>query len=246
MAIRKVVKIDEDKCNGCGLCVPSCAEGAIRIMDGKARLVADNLCDGLGSCLGDCPEGAITVEERDADEFDETAVKFHLGAPALVSMPLHHHGQGGGCPGSRPMSLERDEAIPPTSTGPQPSTLGQWPVQLHLLSPVAPYLAGSDLLLAADCTAFSVGDFHSTHLRGKTLAIACPKLDQGTDVYIQKLTAMIDQSRINTLTVMIMEVPCCAGLVQIASTAIERAGRRIPLKKIVVGIKGDILSEDWI
>ncbi len=265
MVVRTMVKIDEDKCNGCGLCVPSCAEGAIQIIDGKARLVADNLCDGLGACLGDCPEDAITVEERDADEFDEVAVEKHLkkvtptrvqkptvplGVPAISELQVHPHahahGPGGGCPGSKAMTFDRDNSDEQTPTGAQPSQLKQWPVQFHLVSPVAPYFQGADVLLAADCVAFSMGDFHSNHLRGKALAIACPKLDQGTEVYIQKLTAMIDQAKINTLTVMIMEVPCCAGLIQMARTAADNATRKVPIKKMVIGLKGEILSEDWV
>jgi len=232
MTIRKVVRIDEDRCNGCGVCVPSCAEGAIRIVDGKARLVADNLCDGLGACLGDCPEGAITIEEREADDFDVAAVDSHL------------HALGGGCPGSRVITFEEPPAASAAST--QPAALRQWPGQRHLLSPVAPYLRGADVLLAADCTAFAMGDFHARHLAGKALAIACPKLDGGTDIYVQKLTAMIDQSLVNTLTVMVMEVPCCAGLVSMAREAAGRASRRVPVKKVLVGLKGDILSEEWI
>jgi len=208
MSKRSVVKIDEEKCTGCGECVPACAEGAIRIIDGKARLVADNLCDGLGACLGDCPADAITIEEREADAFDEVAVA--------------------------------------AAAGPQPSALRQWPVQLHLVSPRAPYFQGADLLLAADCTAFAMGDFHSKHLKGRALAVACPKLDGGQEVYLRKLVALIDEAKVNTITVLIMEVPCCGGLQQLAQTAAAKASRKVPVKRVVVGLRGEILSEDWI
>ncbi len=254
MSVRKIVRIDEEKCNGCGACVPSCAEGAIRIIDGKARLVADNLCDGLGACLGDCPEGAITIEERDADEFDESAVKRHVKAapiapapmPVRPPSPLH---AGGGCPGSRMMRFDGPGDDAPSIDGPPGeirSELRQWPVQMHLVSPTAPYFQGADVLLAADCVAFSVGDFHRCWLRGKALAIACPKLDDGQDTYLKKLVAMIDEARINTLTVMVMEVPCCGGLTALAREACARAARRVPVKRIVVSLRGDVLSEEWL
>jgi len=267
MAIRKMVKIDEELCDGCGECVPACAEGAIQIIDGKARLVGDNLCDGLGACLGDCPQGAITVEEREADEFDEAAVASHLAGlahgrqasrqPAQAFPGLKMAGgpepgpsqaPGGGCPGSRVLTFDQSPAVASPQGGEaaaQPSTLRQWPVQLHLLPPVAPYLQGADLLLAADCTSFALGDFHSRYLAGKALAIACPKLDHNQEVYLEKLVAMIEQSLINTLTVMIMEVPCCSGLLMLAKQATTQASRKVPVKVVVVGVQGNILTEEW-
>ena len=258
MATRPMVLIDEELCNGCGDCVPSCAEGAIQIIDGKAKLVADNLCDGLGACLGDCPEGAIAVVEREADGYDENAVEEHLQklkkeedlAHAPVAGPQGHHdgAQACGCPGSKMFSFdELDDAPAAGGMGASvPSALRQWPIQLHLVSPTAPYFEGSDVLLAADCCAFAMGDFHSNHLQGKSLAVACPKLDQGQDIYLQKLVEMINESKINTLTVMVMEVPCCTGLVQLASQALNIAERKVPLKKVTVGIRGDVLAEDWL
>lgn len=270
MAVRQVVKIDEELCNGCGECVPACAEGAIQIVDGVAKLVADNLCDGLGACLGDCPEGAITIEEREAEEFDEHAVKEHLdsmGQPHDSHEHKHDHGHGHdhhgkihagpppdapapaacGCPSAKVMQFDAPPtAGPQAATGPQPSELRQWPIQLHLVPPTAPYFKGADVVLAADCVAFAVGDFHSAHLKGRSLAIACPKLDQGMEIYLQKLISMIDDAKINTLTVMVMEVPCCAGLVQLAKAASEQASRKVPVKQMVVGLHGDIQSEDWI
>jgi NAD-dependent dihydropyrimidine dehydrogenase PreA subunit len=234
MSKRSIVKIDEEKCTGCGECVPSCAEGAIQIIDGKARLKADNLCDGLGACLGDCPAGAITIEEREAEAFDE------------ASVAAHDHGHMGACPGSRAMTFDRPASGGGAPTGPQPSELRQWPVQLHLVSPRASYFAGADLLLAADCTAFAMGDFHGRHLKGKALAVACPKLDGGQDVYLEKLVALIDEAKVNTVTVMIMEVPCCGGLLELARAAAAKASRRVPVKRVLVGLQGDVIAEDWI
>ncbi|MCP4547705.1 MAG: 4Fe-4S ferredoxin [bacterium] len=248
MAVRKIVKIDEELCDGCGECVPSCHEGAIQIIDGKARLVGENLCDGLGDCLGNCPVDAITIEEREADEFDEDAVAKHLTAidesqdrgrakPTPAAEPMFQ-----GCPGSRTLNFTEEKAPTAGDHAPAPSTLQQWPVQLHLVPPTAPYFNDADLLLAADCTAYSLGDFHGTHLKNKALAIACPKLDQGMDVYLDKLIAMIDQGNIKSLTVMIMEVPCCGGLAQLAQQALAQASRKVPATLIVAGIRGDILD----
>lgn len=258
---RKIVKIDEDKCNGCGLCVPSCAEGAIQIVDGKARLVADKLCDGLGACLGDCPLDAITIEEREADEFDEAAVDVHLqeiGRPPLAPGHAHHHSAsaphgggcpsaqvrsftppaGGGCPSVRLMALDRPAEAARPASGPAPSRLAQWPIQLHLVPPSAPFLQEADVLLAADCAPFAYADFHEELLKGKALLIACPKLDD-TGPYLDKLTAMIQHSRIRSLTVVHMEVPCCSGLIHLARQAVARSGREIPLETVRIGIRGD-------
>ncbi len=257
MAKRPMVLIDEELCNGCGDCVPSCAEGAIQIIDGKAKLVADNLCDGLGACLGDCPEGAITVVEREAEDFNEQAVEEHLMKMKSEQESVRpegqyeHHDDGPacGCPGSMMKSFDDDKAETPAAGGEMvaaASALRQWPIQLHLVSPMAPYFQEADVLLAADCCPFAMGDFHSNHLQGKSLAIACPKLDDGQDSYVQKLTAMIDQAKVNTLTVMIMEVPCCGGLVQLASQAAAAAERKVPLKKVTIGLRGDVLAEDWV
>ncbi len=257
---RKMVKIDEEKCNGCGLCVPSCAEGAIQIIDGKARLIADNLCDGLGACLGDCPLDAITIEEREADEFDEAAVEQHLREIGREPLP-HGHGSapvaqqggcpsaqvksfappaGGGCPSARTMNF----AKPATSAeaedeyGQRPSRLAQWPIQLHLVPPTAPFFQNADVLLAADCAPFAYADFQEDLLKGKALAIACPKLDN-TAPYVEKLTAMITQSNIRSLTVVHMEVPCCNGLVMMAKQALANSGRDIPFETVCIGIRGE-------
>jgi len=242
MAIRKVVKIDEELCNGCGECVPSCAEGAIQIIHGKAKLIADNLCDGLGACLGDCPMDAIRIEERDADEFDEVAVARQkaqdaaerVSVKATVTTQAHMHAHvGGGCPGARVVSFQTSAETGRStddSAVSQASELRQWPVQLHLVPPTAPFFQKADVLLAADCVPFAMADFHSKYLRGKSLAVACPKLDDGQDSYLHKFTAMIDDAEINTLSVMMMEVPCCGGLLRLAKEAAARASRKIPIK----------------
>lgn len=246
---RKIIKIDEEKCTGCGLCVPGCAEGAIQIIDGKARLVSDVYCDGLGACLGECPEGALSMEERDAAPFDDKLVQEHLAktsgkttAHGLPVMPQP------GCPGSASMALERKTA-PATSAAShlaQPSELGHWPVQLHLVNPAADFFRGQDVVLAADCVAYALSDFHQRFLKGKSLAIACPKLDDGQDEYIEKIHRLADEAKINTLTALMMQVPCCRGLAQIAQAGLQKAKRKVPLKAVIVGIRGEILSEDWI
>jgi len=250
--IREIVRIDEDKCNGCGLCVPACAEGAIKIIDGKAKLLADNLCDGLGACLGHCPEDAIIIEKRPADEFDEEAVEQHLQQDAVPSQAATKHAgggcpsakvvdftsTGGGCPSSRIMSTA-PAAVETEGAGSRQSQLKQWPVQLHLVPPTAPFLQNADVLLAADCVPFAYADFHKDFLKDKALLIACPKLDN-TEPYLAKLTAMIQQSQVRSITVMHMEVPCCTGLVHLARQAIESSGRDVRFESIRIGIQGDV------
>ncbi|MFH1386428.1 MAG: 4Fe-4S binding protein [bacterium] len=228
MAKRKIIKIDEAKCNGCGQCVSACHEGALKMVKGKAKLVADNYCDGLGACIGDCPQGAITIVERDAAPF--------VGpAPAACS-----------CPGAAMQDFSDQGESEGEGAGAQRSQLRQWPVQLHLVPPLAPYFMGKDVILAADCVAFALGNFHQDYLKGKSLAIACPKLDEGQEAYVEKITAMIDEAKINTLTVMTMEVPCCGGLLQVAKEGAKLAKRKIPLKVIVVSLQGKILKEEWV
>ena len=254
MALRKIVQIDEEKCDGCGVCVPSCAEGAIRVIDGKARLLGENLCDGLGACLGACPQDAITIEEREAEEFDEAAVEAHLVrqeadvADVTVAGGAPEVGiQFAGCPGSRAVQFPEGSEAPASNASPEsPPQLRQWPVQLHLVPPNAPYLQDADVLLAADCTAYALGNFHDKYLKGRSLAIACPKLDSGMDTYLAKLVSMIDDARINTLSVMMMEVPCCSGLIRLAKEATNRASRKVPIRQLVVGIRGDILADEWV
>jgi len=260
MAIREMVNIDEEKCDGCGLCVPSCAEGAIKIIDGKAKLIADNLCDGLGACLGDCPQGAITIEKREADEFDENAVAKRLADIGREPIP-HDHAQesvGGcpsarvqvipsskpvhaadGCPSSRMVNFPSNPTSEAQDADQRSSELRQWPVQLHLVPPTAPFLNDKEVLLAADCVPFAYADFHQTMLKDRALLIACPKLDN-TQPYVQKLVAMLQQNRIKKLLVAHMEVPCCSGLIAIARQALTESGVDVPFETIKVGIQGDV------
>lgn len=276
---RKIIKIDEEKCTGCGLCIPNCPEGAIQIIDDKARLVSDIMCDGLGACLGHCPEEAITVEEREAEEYDERKVMINIvkAGPNTIKAHLNHlrdHNQDeylqqaieylkeknieipeekdepmmkppmhSGFPGSQMMAFHRAPETAGDEEGKRSSQLGHWPIQMHLISPDAPHYQGADLLLAADCTAFSLGDFHKDFLKGKTLAIACPKLDTGKGIYLDKLIALIDGAKIKTLTVLTMQVPCCSGLLHLAQEAAEKAERKIPIKNIVISLQGEILGK---
>lgn len=276
---RNVIKIDEKKCNGCGLCIPGCPEGAIQIIDGKARLVSDLFCDGLGACLGHCPEGAITIEEREAEPYDERKVMENIipKGKNTIRAHLQHlidhnemdyyskaieildekkidmvtHTQETvrppmGCPGSRTLTLSQEDDVVNTIATEQSSALTHWPIQLHLMSPNAPHYQQTDVLLAADCSAFSAGNFHNKYLRGKTLAIACPKLDEGTQIYVEKLTALIDEAKINTLTVLMMQVPCCSVLLSLAQIAAEKASRKVPIKAVIISFKGDVLQEKWL
>jgi NAD-dependent dihydropyrimidine dehydrogenase PreA subunit len=260
---RKVVKIDPDKCNGCGLCVPNCAEGAIQIVDGKARLVADNLCDGLGACLGECPEGAITIEERDADAFDERVVEKHLRALGRAPAPAHgghhggehhhgHHGKhhgpghpGGGfvCPSSRAVMHERAPAPAGETAGEVRSELGHWPVKLQLVGPGAPFFHGKELVVSADCGPVAFGDFHRRFLKGAAVVIQCPKFGE-QDFVIPKLAGIMAEGGITGVTVVRMEVPCCGGLSWAVQKALQQSGRTdLPVREVVVGVRGDVVSE---
>ncbi|PLW93814.1 MAG: 4Fe-4S ferredoxin [Marinilabiliales bacterium] len=298
--LREIVHINEELCNGCGDCVPACHEGALQIIDNKARLVSDLMCDGLGACLGHCPQGAITIEKREAQPYNEVEVMklmvekgentvvAHLqhlkdhqefeflkeGVQFLKSnesnirfdidkvmqrvhnsekheahehiKPMHHAHSGGGCPGSQAMSFAPQGITLEEESVSGKSELRQWPVQMHLINPQASYFQNSDLLVAADCVAFSLGNFHQKWLKDKTVAIACPKLDSGMEVYLSKLTSLVDDAKINTMTVMIMQVPCCGGLLQMVQTAVQNASRKVPVKAVVVGIQGEILQEEWV
>jgi len=243
MATRKIVKIDEGKCNGCGLCIPNCAEGAIQIIDGKAKLVSDKFCDGLGACLGHCPEDAITVVEREAEEFDEKAVEAFLHKKHETK-PGPQPASFAGCPSSRAMQFQvpkpRIESGEKRSSVPQ---LSQWPVQLKLVPINAPYFQDADLLVAADCVPFAYPDFHQDFLKGKAVVVGCPKLDD-IQYYKEKLTEIFRTNSIKSVTVPYMEVPCCFGLVKATEDAIAASGKKISFKKVKIGIQGEIKSEE--
>ncbi len=262
--IRKMVLIDEDKCDGCGVCIPSCAEGALQIIDGKARLISEEFCDGLGACLGECPQDAISVVDQLAEDFDEALVEQHLAA-----QETHHHADdedtlecgcpsstvtqfespgavAGGCRGSRIAEFGAASAAPVAAAAPaaaprQVATLAHWPVQMTLVPPTAPFLQGTDLALTADCVPFAYANFHEDFLKDHSLLIACPKLDDA-QAHLQKLTAILTASDIKSLSVLHMEVPCCFGLVQIARQAIAASGKDIPFREVTIGVRGDVLD----
>jgi NAD-dependent dihydropyrimidine dehydrogenase PreA subunit len=240
-----IVQIDEEKCDGCGLCVPSCQEGAIQVIDGKARLVSEVYCDGLGACLGHCPRGAITIIERDAEAFDEHAAMAHVRSLKQTARSLP---ATGACPGSAIRDLKLNvlpgEPFPPSGEdghGDRPSGLANWPVQLHLVPPEAPFLNSADVLLVADCVPFAYADFHRRFLNGRPVVIGCPKLDDG-QLYVEKLAHMLRVAGIKSLTVLHMEVPCCTGLERIAQAAMDSAKVQIPLESVVISIRGKLLS----
>ncbi len=291
--LREIIKIDEELCDGCGQCIPTCHEGALQIIEGKARLISELMCDGLGACLSHCPQNAIAIEKREARAYNEetviaqmiksgkTTVFAHLKhlqhhnelaylKQALnyiksnhQTMPftlnevhelLHeekkptknHHPVSGGCPGSVPASFHVSGIKLDSSNTEMPSALTQWPVQLHLINPAAGYFQEADLLIAADCAAFAYGNFHQKFLTGKKLVIACPKLDQGKEIYIRKIISLVDEAKINSVTAVIMEVPCCSGLVGMVNTALENCSRKIPVKAIVISTQGEIIHEKLI
>lgn len=299
---RDIITIDEELCDGCGECIPNCHEGALQLIDGKARLISDLMCDGLGACIGYCPQGAITMEKREAEPYNETEVikqmvlkgkntvvahlkhllehkenayvqegvdwmishpesydfeleevtrlihseKEEMEAPVITAVASGGHPAACGCAGSQPRELKVMEHANNHQHVHQPSELRQWPVQFHLVNPAASYFRGADLLLSADCVAYTAGDFHSKYLKGKSLIIGCPKLDSAQESYLQKLVQLIDQARINTIHVLIMEVPCCGGLLGLVQRAAQLAQRKVPVKSTVVSITGEVLHEDWV
>ncbi len=273
---RNIIHIDEDKCNGCGLCVPACHEGAIRIIDGKARLVGDSLCDGLGACLGECPQGAITIEERDAVDYDEIEALENImkDGPASVQAHLKHlkdHGQteyvkiaedhlkekgykamqgknhpegaACGCPGAAMRDLrQKPRAVEAgATTVPVRSELQQWPIQLKLLNPAAPFFQDAELVVSADCVPFTYADFHRKFLKGKILVMFCPKLDEDLDGYVEKLTAIFQNHDIKSVTIVRMEVPCCGGTERIVEEALQRSGKNIILRGYTISLQGEII-----
>ena len=248
---RKIIVIDEEKCNGCGQCVTGCAEGAIALIDGKARLVSEVYCDGLGACIGECPVGALTLVEREAPEYDQTAVDKHLASIGRAPHAAEHAAPAfQGCPGSLALSLSGTSsagapiACPgaAAASAPTPSALGNWPLQLALMPINAPYLERASLLMAADCTAFAYPDFHRHFVKGKVAIIGCPKLDDAA-AYREKLAKIIQANDIEFIHVVYMEVPCCGGLVRLVQQAVADSGHKVPVKLTKIGIGGEIKEE---
>ncbi len=242
--MRKIIEIDDELCDGCGECVPECAEGAIQIVDGKARLVSESYCDGLGACLGECPNGAITMVEREAEDFDEEAVETFLKEKEEkpLDIPL-----ACGCPSTQVQTFvpkaSSQEAMDDIAQPRTESTLSHWPVQINLVPPIAPFLKGADLLVAADCTPTAYPNFHQDFLKGKVLMIGCPKFDD-VEEYIRKFTEIFKIADIKSVTALVMEVPCCSGLPVILQRAMQAAGKAIPVEQIVIGTRGDILKKE--
>ena len=244
--IRKIIEIDEELCDGCGLCVPSCAEGSLEIVDGKARVVADNLCDGLGACLGECPNNALRIIEREAEEFDEEAVEQYL-----AEKEAKHNSEAkasiGGCPSAMaktfPTATPCQTANKPAAfEGPQQSALGHWPIQIHLVPPTAPFLKNADLLVLADCVPVAFPRLHQDFLAGKTVMMGCPKLDE-VQAYIDKFTQIFLANPIKSITTVVMEVPCCAGLPMIVQKGLKAAKKQIPMEIAVISTRGELLEQ---
>jgi NAD-dependent dihydropyrimidine dehydrogenase PreA subunit len=278
---RKIINIDEDKCTGCKLCVPNCPEGALQIIDGKARLVSDLLCDGLGACIGHCPEGAIHIEERDAEEYDEYKTMANIGKAGSNTIKAHikhlrDHGQkeylkqalnyleknnitvpedlpgaqshahaGEGCPGMKMADFrknkQQEKADALTDNINLKSELTQWPVQLKLLNPLAPYFDNRDLVVAADCVPFTYANFHQKFLKDKALIVFCPKLDQAHEAYVEKLTAILKNNNVKSISIVRMEVPCCYGTVQAVEEAVKKSGKTLIIKEYTISLKGEII-----
>ena len=241
--VRQIIKIDEDKCDGCGICAEACHEGAIAIIDGKAKLVSETYCDGLGDCIGECPRGAITFEEREADSYDEEAVKKRMAERAAQDLPC-------GCPGSMARDLAGEIFGGQRPTPPQPtggSALANWPVQIRLIPENAPYLKKARLVVAADCTPFAYPSFHETFLAGdkKICLVGCPKLDDA-QAYAEKLTRIISFNEIDRVTAVRMEVPCCGGLTRLLEKACGDSGREVELKIFTIGVGGDIIDKETV
>ena len=236
---RKIIKIDEEKCDGCGVCVPACVEGALQIVNGKAKLMSETYCDGLGACIGECPQGAIIIEEREAEDFDDEAARRHLEDKEEVTEKLPC-----GCSSATVVQFEGPEsaAVACKDTIPCQSMLGHWPVQLTLVPPTAPFLQGTDLLLVADCVPFAYAGFHQDFLRDHALLVACPKLDD-FQAHQMKLTQLLRQAEVKSLTVVHMEVPCCSGLAHMAKQAMQLSGKNIPLNEVTIGIRGNVKSD---
>ncbi|MFZ2630541.1 MAG: 4Fe-4S binding protein [Desulfosalsimonadaceae bacterium] len=249
--LRKIIEIDEELCDGCGQCVPSCAEGALQIIDGKARIVSDNLCDGLGACMGECPTGAMQIIERTADDFDEAAVEKHLAATPVKAAP--EPAMACGCPSQHIQSFSSPcacsgnaqisaDAASTSQTSGQPSVLSHWPIQIRLIPAHAPFLKNADLLVLADCAAVAYPALHADLMAGKVVMMGCPKFDDA-DEYIKKFTEIFTKAGIKSLTIVSMEVPCCASLAWIVKKGLAGAGVDIPTVELVIGAQGHILSK---
>jgi NAD-dependent dihydropyrimidine dehydrogenase PreA subunit len=244
MATRKIIRIDEEKCNGCGLCVPNCAEGALKIIDGKVTLVSEIYCDGLGACLGQCPQDALTIEEREAPEFDVEAVEEHLEKTKKEQVKPRLETAHMGCPSARVMHFKAAEPQGETKrNAPSRSMLSQWPVQLKLVPVNAPYFQNADLAVVADCVPFAYPDLHQDFLKGRAVVVGCPKLDD-IQYYREKLTEIFRTNSIKSIIVPYMEVPCCFGLVKAAEDALSASGKKIPLRKIKISIRGEAAPEE--
>lgn len=269
---RKIITINEELCNGCGECVPNCPEGALQIIDGKARLISDIFCDGLGACIGHCPVGAITIEEREAEEYDEKKVMSNIvkqGTNTIKAHLLHlkDHGEmkyyneaieylkennipipdleenlACGCPSSMAKILKSEKRENSTNNNIKiESELRQWPIQLQLLNPMAPYFKNSHLLIAADCVPFSYGDFHRRFLKDKIVIVFCPKLDRVIDQYIEKLSLILQNNDIKSITTIHMEVPCCGGVNYVVEEALKKSGKYIPIRDYTISLNGEII-----
>ncbi len=245
MAVRKIIEIDEEKCNGCGQCIINCAEGALEIIDGKAKLVADRYCDGLGACLGECPTGALEIIERPADEFDEESVEHRLNE--LKANEKVSDKMACGCPSTNIQTFAPatacQKANQPVSQSSDQSALSHWPVQIKLVPASAPFLKNADILIAADCTPVAYPNFHRDFLNGKVVLIGCPKFDDG-QAYVEKFAEIFSKSSVKSVTVVVMEVPCCNGLPMMVKRGMELAGKTIPMDKVVISTRGDVLKKE--
>lgn len=247
--LRKIIEIDEELCDGCGQCIPSCAEGALEIVDGKAQIIADKLCDGLGACLGECPTGALRVIEREADEFDEEAVEEHL-AEIEKETPQEQQHLACGCPSTQiqtfiPIESHPEARTPATSGIEGESALSHWPIQIRLIPPKAPFLKGADLLVLADCVAVAYSRLQSEFVKGKVVMMGCPKFD-GAEEYIEKFTAIFKTAGINSITTAYMEVPCCSGLPMIVKKGLEASGQTIPMTDVVISTRGKVMEQSHV
>jgi Fe-S-cluster-containing hydrogenase component 2 len=241
MTVRNIVEIDEEKCDGCGLCVISCAEGALEVRDGKAKVIKEIYCDGLGACIGECPQGALEIVMKESDPFDEEATEEHVKSLRDKQPPKEVEV---GCPGAKLIHFQSQApAAAVQEAGGQTSELRNWPVQIHLLPVRAPFFNGADLLIAADCVPFAMGTFHQRLLRGKILAIGCPKLDD-SKFYVEKLGQIFANNDIKSITIGYMEVPCCGGLLHVVNKALEASGKKIPVDTVKVAVRGAEIPQE--